>query len=313
MAAAAIALTLVATVGIGQPYPARPVTIIVPDARFRLADISARLVALKLTDVLGQPVLVENRIGAGGATAPAAAKAAPDGYTLLVVPADYAAGPRLFRNLHYDSGADFAPISLLVRTPFVLAVNAGVPAKSVKELVQLAKSKPGAVTFATLGPASQTRLLMEMLRVEAGVNIAGAQYEDAAPALADLAGGMVDAMFPTVQSAVAHVASGRLRALAVTSESPAAALPGVPLMKDAFPACVAQYWVGMLAPAKTSPAIIARLNSDIAEVLRSDELKTRFGDLGLDTVGGTPDEFGQLIKGEMERWGSVMRARKSTD
>jgi tripartite-type tricarboxylate transporter receptor subunit TctC len=201
---------------------------------------------------------------------------------------------------------------MLVRTPLVLVTNRWVPAKTVKELVQLAKSKPGTVTFASVGPGSPTRLLMEMLRLEARVDVTNVPYKDAGLALIDLVGGQVDAMFPTLPSVAAHVASGRLRALAVTADTPSAALPGVPLMKDDYPGFVAQYWVGLVAPAKTPPAIIARLNSDIVKVLRSEELKTRFGDLGLETVGSTPDDFGQSLKEELERWERVIRAQKIT-
>jgi tripartite-type tricarboxylate transporter receptor subunit TctC len=297
-------------VAAAQPYPAGPVRIIVPDAPTSLTDISARLVALKLSDALGENVVVENRAGAGGTVGTAeVAKAAPDGRTLLVVSGSHAVSLHLYRNLKYDAVADLAPVALLSRAPLVLVVNPNVPARTVSELVQLAKAQPGAVDFATLGPGSPARLLMEMLKLEARVNVTSVPYKGEGQALADLVGGRVDAMFQIVPGAVALVKGGRLRALAVTSDAPSAELPGVPVMKNNYPDFTAQFWVGMLAPAKTPPAIISRLNSDVTMLLGSEELKTRFGNLGLETVGGTPGESGQWITREMERWGRVIRAQ----
>lgn len=278
-----------------------------------LTDISARLVALKLTDALGENVMVENRPGAGGTIGTAeVAKAAPDGRTLLVVSGSHAISLHLYRNLKYNAVADLAPIALLSRAPFVLVVNPNVPARTVSELVRLAKARPGAVDFATLGPGSPARLLMEMLKLDARANVTSVPYKGEGQALADLVGGRVDAMFQIVPGAAALVKGGRLRALAVTSDTPSADLPGVPVMRDNYPDFLAQFWVGMLVPAKTPPAIIARLNSDVTTLLRSEELRTRFGNLGLETVGGTPGEFEQWLKREMERWGRVIREQKVT-
>jgi len=300
-------------VAAAQPYPAGPVRIIVSEVPTSLTDISARLVALKLTDTLGRSVVIENRAGAAGTIGTAeVAKAAPDGRTLLVVSGSHAINQHLYRNLRYDTVADLAPVALLSRAPLVLVVNPNVPARTVSELVQLAKARPGTVDFATLGPGSPARLLMEMLKLEARVNVASVPYKGEAQALADLVGGRVDAMFQIVPGAAALVNGGRLRALAVTSDAPSAELPGVPVMKDSYPDFTAQFWVGMLAPAKTPPAIIARLNTDVTMLLRSEELRTRFGNLGLETVGGTPGEFGQWIGREMERWGRVIRSQGIT-
>jgi tripartite-type tricarboxylate transporter receptor subunit TctC len=304
---------IAAVTGFAQPYPVKPVRIITPGVPFGLTDISARLVALKVTETLGEQVAVQNRVEAGGTVGTAAvARAAPDGYTLLVVDDSHTVNPHLFRNLDYDTIADFAPVSLLARTPLALVVNSHVPARSLMGLVQLAKAKPGLVTFATTGPGSAARLMMEMLKLDAAVSVTNAPYEDAGQALTAVAGGRTDALFITVPGAGDHVASGRIRALAVTSETPNPALPGVPLMKDAFPAFVAYFWIGMLAPAKTPPAIVARVNADVVKVLRSEELKTRLGNLGLETVGSTTGEFDQFLKREVERWGRVIRAQKIT-
>lgn len=303
----------VAAAASAQTYPARPIRIIVPNAPTGLADVTARLIAAKLAEGFGQQVIVENRVGAGSTIGTAAAvKAAPDGYTLLVVFDSHAKNPHLFSNLEYDTVNDLAPISLLVRGPLVLVVHPGVPAKTVKDFVQLARAKPGAINFATVGPGSPARLLMELLKLEARIDVTNVPYKGAGTALTDLVGGNVDAMFPTVSSASAHVKSGRLRAIAVTSEQRSPALPGVPAIRDTYPGFVAETWVGMLAPAKTPPEIIARLNAEAARILGQPELKARFAELGLETAAGAPAQFDKLIRTDIERWGKVIRAQKIT-
>ncbi len=297
--------------GSGQAYPAKPVRIIVPNAPSGLADVSARIVAAKLSESLGQQFIVENRVGAGSTLGTAAAvRAAPDGYTLLAVFDSHATNPHLFKNLEYNTVTDLAPISLLVRGPLVLVVNPGVPAKTVGELITLAKSKPGALNFASVGPGSPARLLMELLKLEARVEVTNVPYKGAAGAVTDLIAGHVDAMFPTVSTAAPHVRSKRLRAIAVTSEKPSTALPGVPLMMSVYPNFRAESWVGLLAPAKLPAEIVARLNAESAKLLALPEVKSRFAELGLDTAGSTPAQFDQWIKTEIERWGRVIRAQK---
>ena len=294
-----------------QSYPAKPVRIIVPNAPGGLADVSARIVAAKLTEVMGQQFIVENRVGAGSTLGTAAAvRAVPDGYTLLAVFDSHATNPHLFKNLDYNTVTDLAPITLLVRGPLVLVVNPGVPVKTVAELVALAKAKPGALNFASVGPGSPARLLMELLQLEAHVKVTNVPYKGAGGAITDLIAGHVDAMFPTVSTAVPHVRSKRLRAIAVTSEKPAAVLPGVPLMMTTVPNFRAESWVGLLAPAKTAVEIIARLHAESAKLLALPEVKSRFAELGLETAGSTPAQFDQWIKTEIERWERVIRAQK---
>ncbi len=308
-----IAATLTAGLAIAQSYPVKPVRIIVPNAPSGLADVSARMVAAKLSEAFSQQFIVENRPGAGSTLGTAVAvKAAPDGYTLLAVFDSHATNPHLFKNLDYNTVTDLAPISLLVRGPLVLAVNPGVPAKNVHELIAVAKSKAGALNFASVGPGSPARLLMELLKLEARVDVINVPYKGAGGAITDLIAGHVDAMFPTVSTAVPHVRSKRLRAIAVTSERPSAALPGVPVMMSVYANFRAESWVGLLAPAKTPPEIITRLNAESAKVLAQAEVKLRFAELGLETVGSTPAQFDQWIKTEIERWGRVIRAQKIT-
>ncbi len=308
-----IGIAQTASTGSGQAYPAKPVRIIVPNAPSGLADVSARIVAAKLSEALGQQFIVENRVGAGSTLGTAAAvRAAPDGYTLLAVFDSHATNPHLFKSLDYNTVTDLAPISLLVRGPLVLVVNPGVPAKTVSELISLAKAKPGSLNFASVGPGSPARLLMELLKLEARVDVTNVPYKGAGGAITDLIAGHVDAMFPTVSTAAPQVRSKRLRAIAVTSEKPSAALPGVPLMMSVYPNFRAESWVGLLAPAKLPTEIIARLNTESAKLLALPEVKSRFAELGLEIVGSTPAQFDQWIKTEIERWGRVIRAQKIT-
>ena len=310
-AAAGLVLAILAAGAVAQAYPSRPVHLIVPNATGGLADICARLVAAKLGETLGQSFLVENRPGAGGTLGTAAAvKAAPDGYTLLAVFDSHATNPALFASLPYDTLADLAPVSLLARGPLVLVVRPGLGAADVAEFVKLARSKPGAINFATVGPGSPARLLMELFRLEAGIDVTMVDYKGAVTALADLVGGQVDAMFATVPSVSPHLKAGRLRALAITSSRTSAVLPGVPAMSETYPGFVSEAWVGLLAPARTPPDIVARLNAEVATILERPDMKTRFAELGLEAAPGTPEQLDRWIRAEMERWGRVIRERK---
>ena len=316
-AAVLFALAILAAAGASevgaQPYPSKPVRIVVPNATSGLADICARLLASNLGEALGQAFLVDNRPGAGGTIGTAAAaRSAPDGYTLLAVFDSHANNPYLFASLPYDTLADFAPISLLARGPLVLVVGTKVGSSTVDELVRLAKSRPGAVNFATVGPGSPARLLMELLRLEAAIDVTMVPYKGAGLALGDLVAGQVDAMFATVPSVSSHLKAGRLTALAVTSARRSAVLPGVPAMSETYPGFVSEAWVGLLAPAKTPREIVARLNTEVAQVLGQSEVKRRFAELGLETAPGSPTDFDRWIRAEMERWGRVIREQKIT-
>jgi tripartite-type tricarboxylate transporter receptor subunit TctC len=316
-AVTAITLAILAAPGFpqvsAQSYPGKPVRIIVPNATGGLADICARLVAAKLAEAFGQQFLVENRPGAGGILGTAAAvKAAPDGTTLLAVFDSHATNPHLFRSLPYDTLADLAPISLLVRGPLVLVVNPGLGPATVPELVTLALSRPGAINFATVGPGSPARLLMELLKIEAGIDVTMVAYKGAGLALGDLVGGQVDAMFATVPSIRSHYRAGRLRALAITSGHRSTIAPGVPAMNELYPGFVAEAWVALLAPARTPPEIVARINLEVSRILAQPEMKERFADQGLEAAGGTPAQLDRWMRAEIERWGRVIREQKIT-
>lgn len=296
-----------------QPYPSKPIRMIVPNVSAGLADISARIVAAKLSETLGQQVVVDNRAGAGSTIGTAmAVKASADGYTLLTVFDSHATNPHLFKNLEYDTLRDLAPVSLMVRGPLLLAVHPKTGIKSTPDLVQAARAKPGELKFATVGPGSPARLLMEMLRLEAHIDVINVPYRGAAPAVTDLIGGHTDAMFATIPTLSPHIKAARLVAIAITSPKRSAIMPGLPTMSEPYPGFVAESWVGMLAPAQTPRAIITRLNGDVVKILAQPEIKTRFAEIGYETVGSTPAELDKWIRGETERWGKLIRAQKIT-
>ena len=310
---AGLALAIAAAPGSAQPYPNKPIRLIVPNAPAGLADISARLVAAKLTEALGQQVIVDNRVGAGSTIGTAmAVKAAPDGYTLLAVFDSHATNPHLFKNLDYDTLADLAPISLLVRGPLLLAVHPKLNVKTVQDLVQLAKAKPGAINFASVGPGSPARLLMELFKLQARIDVINVPYKGAGAAVNDLIAGQVDAMFATIPTLNPYVKAGRLHAIAITSEQRSPAVPGVPTMSETYPGFRAESWVGLLAPARTPREIIAYLNKEVVKILSHPELKARFAELGYETVGSTPAQFDRWIRAETARWGKVIREQKIT-
>jgi tripartite-type tricarboxylate transporter receptor subunit TctC len=297
----------------GQAYPVKPVRVIVPNAPGGLADVAARTVFSRLGETLGQQFIVDNRPGAGGTLGTAAAvKSPPDGYTLLAVFDSHVTNPHLFKQIEYNTVNDLAPVSLLVRGPLVLVVHPRLPVKDARDFVRLARTKPGAINCATVGPGSPSRLLVELLKLTAGVDLTQVPYKGAAPALTDLVGGHVEAMFATVPSINAHWKAGRLRALAVTSEKGSAALPGVPPMSATVPGLLAESWVGVFAPARTTHEIVGRLNSEIVKVLGQTDIRERFAEQGLDTVGSTPAELDARVRSEHERWGKIIRARKIT-
>ena len=308
-------ILLAAAVSPGAPaaevYPARPIRIIVPNTPAGFADLSTRVIAAKLPAALGQQVLVENRPGAGGTIGTAAAaRSAPDGYTLVAVFDSHASNPFLFKNIEYDTLADLAPITFTARGAMVLVACPKLGVKSAQELVQLARARPGTVNFAIAGQGSPSRLLLELLKLETRVEVTMVPYKGAGPALTDIVAGQSDAMFATSPAVSAHIKAGRLVALAITSEKRSAFLPGVPTMSETYPGFVSEPWVGLLAPAKTPPEIIARLHDEVGKVLAMPDVKARFAELGLDATGSTPAQLDKWIRTELERWGKVIREQK---
>jgi len=293
-----------------QNYPVKPVRLIVPFAAGGNVDITARQIAPGLSELLGQNFIVDNRVGAGGVIgAEAVAKAAPDGYTLMMGSnSTVSVAPSLYPKLAYHPVRDFAPVSLVATTPFVLVVHPSVPVKSVKELIALAKTKPGRLAMASGGTGSSNHLVGALFQSLTGAKFTHVPYKGAGPAGVDLMAGQVDLLFDQLSSSVGPLKSGRIRALAVTSAARTAIFPDIPTMKEAG---VADFEVtnitGVLAPAGTPAEIITRLNAAILKVLGSASVKERFAGLALEPAPSTPEQFSVYIKEDFARWTKVVK------
>ena len=308
----AIALVFSAGAALAQSYPNKAVRVIVPFPAGGSTDIVGRTVAQKLSELWGQPVVVDNRAGGGTVIGTdIVAKAAPDGYTLLVTPAPFTINPSLRSKLPYDALADFAPITLINTTPLVLVVNPGVPARSVKDLIALAKARPGQLNFGSSGTGGSNHLAGELFNAMAGVKIVHIPYKGNAPALIDLAGGHVDLIFNGLTSALPLIKSGKLRALAVTSLQRSAALPDAPTLDEvALKGFVAVAWNGLGAPANTPRDVIAKINTDVVRIVSSPELKERLKAEGSDPVGSTTGQYAAFLRDEIAKWAKVIKFAK---
>jgi tripartite-type tricarboxylate transporter receptor subunit TctC len=291
-------------------YPNKPLHLIVGYAPGGPTDIVARLVAAKMQESMGQPVIVENKPGAGSNIASEyVVKSAPDGYTLLVGSIANATNMVVYKHLSYDTLRDLAPITQLMSAPSVLVVTPGFPAKSLQELIALAKRNPGKYAFASTGSGGSPHLAGEMLKMRAGIDLIHVPYKGAAPVQADLIGGQVQMAFETALSVVPHVQSGQLRAIAVASNKRLAQLPDVPTMAEAgLPDFEVSSWNGLFAPAKTPPEIIARLHEAAVKALAAPDVREKFTAQGAEAVGSTPEDFHAYIRAEIEKWGKVVRA-----
>jgi len=293
-----------------EPYPARPVRVIVGLAPGGATDIQTRLFAQKLSDSLGRPFVVENRTGAGGTVAYAhVAKSAPDGYTLLGVAGGYTITPFVYSKLAYDPVKDFAPISLLVQAPFLLLTHPSLPVKSVKDLLALARAKPGALDCASAGHGTSTHMAFELFRALARVNISHVPYKGTGQSLVDGMSGQVHMLFGNVLSSLPHARAGRLRALAVTTAKRSAVLPDLPTIAEAgVPGYENSTWHGWLAPTGTPPSILGRLNTELVRSTRSPDVVERLAPDGGEPVGSTPEQFRRHIADELARWGKLVTA-----
>ncbi|HZQ63505.1 MAG TPA: tripartite tricarboxylate transporter substrate binding protein [Casimicrobiaceae bacterium] len=292
-------------------YPTKPIRLIVPFPPGGATDILARAVGQRWTQALGQAVVVENRPGAGGNIgSDIVAKSAPDGYTLLMgTVGTHAINPSLYPRMPYDHIKDFAPVILVAAVPNVMEVNPSVPAHTVQEFIAYAKANPGKVNFASSGSGTSIHLSAELFKVMTGIEMTHVPYKGSAPALTDLMGGQVQVMFDNLPPSLPHIKAGKLRAIAVTSATRAPALPDVPTIAESgVPGYEASSWFGVLAPAGTSPAIIARLNSEVATWLATPEAKERMLSLGANPIGGSPEDFAAHIRAETAKWAKVVRA-----
>ena len=292
-----------------QDYPTRPVRIVVPFAPGGPNDIIVRLVAQKLTETWSQPFVVENRPGAGGNIGTDfVAKAAPDGYTLLSVgPGSLIINP-LIGKVPYDTARDFAPVTLMARAPNALVAHPSLPAGSVKELIELARSQPGRVNYGSGGNGSTPHLAGAMFAAMAGVALTHVPYKGTAPATADLIGGQVQIAFLGIPSVLPHVKSGKLRVLAVTGKRRSPELPGVPTVDEAgVPGYELSPWYGLLAPAGTPRAVVVRLGDEVSRVVRASEMKEKLAVQGAEVTGGSPEEFAALIRADTSTWSRVVK------
>jgi tripartite-type tricarboxylate transporter receptor subunit TctC len=305
----AIGLLLgLASQAVAQDYPNRPVRLIIPFPPGGSNDVVGRLVANQLSEKLGHKVFVDNRGGAGGVLGTeAAANAAPDGYTLLVVSIAHAVNPALYK-LNYDPIKSFAPISIMATGPNVLAVNPTLPVKSVKELVALAKEKPGQVDYASAGVGSFQHLGGELFKLVAGVNLQHVPYKGGGPAMQDVIAGHVKVMFSSLVQTTPFIHSGQLRALGVGGAKRNPVLPDVPTIQEAgVPGYVADNWWGIVAPAGTPQPIVERLYKDIQETLKSPELTAAFAREGAEAVTMSTAEFSSYMEREIAKWGKVIK------
>ena len=292
-----------------QPYPSRPIRLVVPFPPGGPTDVMARIVAPRLAEKLGQPVIIDNKPGASGMLgADAVAKAAPDGHTLLVNASIHVINPSLYPKQPYDAIADFAAISNLAEVPLVLSVNPKVPARSVKELVALAKTVATPLAFASSGNAAAQHLSGEAFKVAAGIDMLHIPYKGSAPALTDLIGGQVQLMFDSMPSSMPFIKSGQIRALAVTTPQRSSALPDVPtIVESGYPGFSMSTWYGVWAPAGTPAAIVQRVSSEIAAIIRAPDVRAQLDKLGAEPVGNTPAEFTAFAKAELVKWAVIVK------
>ena len=306
-----MALAAIASVGAAwaQDYPVRPIRLIVPFAAGGGTDIISRLFAQVLTEQLGATVVVENLGGAGGTIGTAqAAKAAPDGYTILSATPAITINPHIQKNIPYSVLSDFAPVVQITASPFVLVVNKDLPVKSVRDLIDLARGKPGSISYGSAGIGSTAFLGGELFKALAGVDLTHIPYSGAGPALIDLIAGRIHVQFENAPAVLGHISSGELKAIAVGTAKRSTILPGLPAIAETLPGYESTSWLGILVPAATPRPVIERLNAAINKGLADPAIRKRLTDLGVERVGGTPAEFGAYLRAKVEETDRVAKA-----
>ncbi len=313
--AKAIAAAFVAAIAAAVPtvsaqsYPSKPIRLVVPYSPGAGTDTIARILAQKTGEALGQQVVIDNRPGAGGSIGTeVVAKAPADGYTLLFTPTSHAINPGIYPKLGYDTVKDFAPISVVASLPVVLAVEPGVPAATIKELIALAKAKPGQLTMASSGNGTVFHLTGELFKDAAGVNIVHVPFKGGAPAVAALLGGQVSMTFETSVTVVPHIRSGKLRALGVASPKRIALLPDVPTLGESgFPGILAENWYGLFAPAGTPRETIARLYTELDRAIHNPDVREKLAQQGAEIRENTPEQTAAFLRSEMTKWARVIK------
>ena len=307
---AGAATAAVSAFALGQTFPAKPITIIVPFPPGGVTDPVARQVGQRLAENVKQPVIVDNKPGASGIIASEYVKKQPaDGYTVLFAfTGSHAVNPSLYTKLPYDPQKDFQPVTLIINTPHILVVPADSPAKSVADLVAMAKSKPAGLTFASQGIGAGGHLLGEMFKAQTKTNLAHVPYKGSAPALTDMLAGRVDLFFDAMVTSLPYVKDGKLRALAIANKTRSKLLPDVPTMAEAgLPGVEMDQWFGMMVPAGTPPAVVAKLNEEFIKAVRSPDIEKSLTERGLDVVTSTPDQFAAQIKTDTAALGKVVK------
>jgi tripartite-type tricarboxylate transporter receptor subunit TctC len=308
LAAGSVALPALSRMALAQSYPARPVRLIVTIPAGGSPDIIGRLMAQWLSERLGQAFVVDNRPGAASNIGTEiAAKAAPDGYTLLLALSSNAINASLYRHLNYDFIRDTVPIAEIGTIPLIMEVNPAVPAKSVSDFIAYAKANPGKINMAAPGVGSPLYVAAELFKMMAGVDLVDVNYQGEAPAMPDLISGQTQIMFGVMPSSLGYLQSGKLRALAVTSAKRQDVLPGIPTMSEFLPGYEAYGWYGIVAPKGTPAEIIRKLNTAINAALADPVMKKRLGDLGCAVAGGSPADFERFIAAETEKWAKVVK------
>jgi tripartite-type tricarboxylate transporter receptor subunit TctC len=308
---AALLLALAAVPAAAQTYPNKPVRILIAQAPGSATDVISRVVANRLSETLGQPVIIEAKPGAGGVLgADAAAKSTPDGYTLFMANnSTHGSNPAVYPKLPYDAVKDFAPVAFVATVPYVLVVDPSLPVKNVQELIALAKSQPGKMNYASAGNGSTHQFCAELLKSMAGLDIVHVPYKGSPPAIAGLLGHEVSLMFANLTDIGSQLRNGKVKALAVTSGKRAPSLPEVPTMSEAgLPGFEIMSWFGLLAPAGTPAPIIARLNAETNKALARQDVAGTLGAQGLEVVPGTPEQFGAHIRSEIAKFTKVAKA-----
>jgi tripartite-type tricarboxylate transporter receptor subunit TctC len=293
-----------------QTYPAKPIRIIVSYPAGGANDIVARSVGQKLNELLGASIIIDNRSGAGGTIgADVAAKAPADGYTLLMAAGAHTLAPSLYIKLPYDIARDFAPISISAKSTYLLVIHPSVPAKSVKELIAIARAKPGGLNYASSGIGAPPHLAGEMFNTLAGVKMVHVAYKGDTPAIADLLGGHVDLAFLAVSATSPHIKAGRLKALAVTSAQRTPVMPELPTIAEAggLKDFDISTWWGLLAPAGTSPDVVNKLAAAMAKIAAMADVKIRFGESGVEAAANSPEQFGAFIKAEIQKFATLAK------
>ena len=305
-------LTVLAQPVFAQTYPSKPIRFIVGFAPGGPNDILARIVSQKLTESLGVPVTVDNRLGADSMIGTQmAAKSAPDGYTISMISASATIHPSVYANVPYDVAKDFSHVTLLASTAFLVVVNPALPVKSIKELIALAKARPGQLNFASSGTGGSLHLAGELFKALAHVDMNHIPYKGGAPAANDVIGGQVELMFSPIPVAMPHVKSGRLRVLAVTSAKRWPTLPDVPTVAEAgVPGYEVTGWYGIVAPARTPGAIVMRLNQEIVKMLAQPDVRQQFASFDLEPIGSSPEQMANHVNAELVKWAAVVRDAK---